>query len=57
MSTLIAIICLTALAFTGTDVYQYDANGNLIRDGSKCYQYNGANRLGNVTNCAGVIFS
>jgi uncharacterized protein RhaS with RHS repeats len=36
------------------ETYQYDANGNLVQDGTHCYQYNAANRLENVTNCAGT---
>ena len=52
---LIALIVLSSLA--SSETFQYDANGNLVRDGTKCYQYNGANQLENVTNCAGTIIA
>jgi RHS repeat-associated protein len=39
------------------ETFQYDANGNLIQDGTQCYQYNAANRLENVTNCAGSLIA
>jgi RHS repeat-associated protein len=32
--------------------YSYDANGNLISDGSSCYIYNQANHLFQVKNCS-----
>lgn len=33
--------------------YAYDANGNLISDGTQCYSYNDANQLAAVRSCAG----
>jgi RHS repeat-associated protein len=51
----ILLLSMVLTTFAGTETFQYDANGNLVRDGSKCYQYNGANQLENATNCAGGI--
>ena len=48
------LILNTIFSALANDTYQYDSNGNLIQDGTHCYQYNAANRLENVTNCAGT---
>jgi hypothetical protein len=49
------VLLLVFSSFGLAETFQYDANGNLVQDGSKCYQYNAANRLENVTNCAGTL--
>ena len=55
-SSLAAVLLVFSLLVSG-ETFQYDPNGNLVRDGSKCYQYNGANQLESVTDCAGTVIA
>jgi RHS repeat-associated protein len=55
LMTFLFLLVLSSFVFSET--FQYDANGNLIQDGTQCYQYNAANRLENVTNCEGTLIA
>jgi RHS repeat-associated protein len=55
-SILVCIMMLTTFSSTvlASQTYYYDANGNMIQDTTtnKCYGYNDANQMKNVTDCA-----
>lgn len=59
MPRLISIIILSCFLFTTNAIpvsaaisYTYDQNGNMTSDGTRCFEYNEANQMSKVKNCA-----
>jgi len=59
MLRIVSIIVLISFFFSTTVApvaaaisYNYDANGNMTSDGTKCYEYNDANQLKKVKRCS-----
>jgi RHS repeat-associated protein len=49
---LVTLFSSSPLPVFATISYSYDANGNMTSDGTRCYEYNDANQLSKVKNCA-----
>jgi uncharacterized protein RhaS with RHS repeats len=56
-------VCFLVLTYFSVTVYSqsytYDANGNMVSDSEsgRCYEYNAANQLKRVTDCAGTAIA